>query len=200
MVQDLMLPGLDLVPPNTVVPLETNTPFVEAYLVGLNTEMGRELLWRAYPADPTATYFDRFWNADTAPGRPPDIEPLATWANRVLGAAESQGEQFVMLVRSELLRELLGGHIAADSVHLALRGTESRHDGIQRLHIGQHNFIAALRQQCGGDQTDALRGSGNDCNIHQLLRLRGYSTALSIGVYHAAESGPEEHVTHARNY
>ncbi len=50
--QRLVLPGLDLVPPNTVVPLETNNAFVEAYLVGLNTEMGRELLWRGYPGRP----------------------------------------------------------------------------------------------------------------------------------------------------
>jgi hypothetical protein len=102
--QDLVLPGLDLVPPNTVVPLGANLAFVEAYLVGLNTEMARELLWREYPADPTATYFDRFWNAAVAPGRPPDIPPIATWGTRALGAAISKGDQFVMLIRSELLR------------------------------------------------------------------------------------------------
>ena len=66
--QRLVLPGLELVPPNTVVPLETNTAFVESYLVGLNTEMGRELLWRDYPADLRATYFDRFWDASSSPG------------------------------------------------------------------------------------------------------------------------------------
>jgi hypothetical protein len=102
--QDLVLPGLDRVPPNTVVPLETNTAFVEAYLVGLNTEMGRELLWREYPADTSATYFDRFWNAAVAPGRTPDIDALATWGERSLGGTQSGDERFVMLVRSELLR------------------------------------------------------------------------------------------------
>jgi hypothetical protein len=102
--QDLVVPGLDRVPPNTVVPLETNTAFVEAYLVGLNTEMGRELLWREYPADTSATYFDRFWDAAVAPGRPPDIDAVAAWGERSLGGTQTEDERFVMLVRSELLR------------------------------------------------------------------------------------------------
>jgi hypothetical protein len=101
--QQLIVPGLDLVPPNTIVPLQTNSAFVEAYLVGLNTEMGRELLWRGYPAPLHATYFDRFWDAAATPDRPPDIAPIAEWAGRSLGA-DAAAEQFVMLVRSELLQ------------------------------------------------------------------------------------------------
>jgi hypothetical protein len=117
--QDLLLPGLDLVPPNTVVPLETNSDFVEAYLAGLNTEMGRELVWRGFPADLSATYFDRFWDASGAPGRPPDIDPLAEWGTRPLG--EGRGaETFVMLVRSELLRRY------PDAVIYAARDGEER--------------------------------------------------------------------------
>src|SRR5262249_59317768 len=37
--QDFLLPGLDKVPPNTVTLLETNSKFVESFLVGLNIEM-----------------------------------------------------------------------------------------------------------------------------------------------------------------
>ncbi len=37
--------------------LRTNNRFIEAYLVGLNHEMGRELLWREYPTDQRGTYF-----------------------------------------------------------------------------------------------------------------------------------------------
>jgi hypothetical protein len=79
--QELVVPGLDLVPPNTIVPLETNTRFVEAYLVGLNTEMGRELLWRGFPANLSSTYFDRFWDSSASPGRPPDIDPIGAWGD-----------------------------------------------------------------------------------------------------------------------
>jgi hypothetical protein len=102
--QHLLLPGLDGVPPNTAVPLETNSPFVEAYLVGLNAELARELLWREFPAPADATFFDRFWDSGAALGAAPDIPPISTWGNRALGATEGGSERFVMLVRSELLR------------------------------------------------------------------------------------------------
>ena len=118
--QGLILPGLDGIPPNTVVPLETDTAFVEAFLAGLNTEMGRELLWRGYPADLAATYFDRFWDASSAPGRRPDIDPIATWGTRGLGTA-SAAEDFVLLLRSELLLRY------PDAVIFATRPGEERH-------------------------------------------------------------------------
>jgi hypothetical protein len=102
--QELMLPGLEAVPPNTVVPLETNTPFVEAYLVGINAELGRELVWREFPTPARATYVDRFWDTSGSPGAPPDIPPLAEWADRALGVGSGGPERFVMLVRSDLLR------------------------------------------------------------------------------------------------
>ena len=38
--QELLLPGLGHVPPNTVTLLETNAKFVEAFMVGLNTGDG----------------------------------------------------------------------------------------------------------------------------------------------------------------
>lgn len=118
--QELVLPGLDLVPPNTVVPLQTNTRFVQAYMVGLNTEMGRELLWRGFPADLAATYFTRFWDSSASPGRPPDIDPINQWGARPLGE-DAADENFVMLVRSELLRRY------PDAIVYATKGAEQRH-------------------------------------------------------------------------
>jgi hypothetical protein len=118
--QDLVLPGLELVPPNTVVPLKTNTRFVQAYLVGLNAEMGRELLWRGFPADLSATYFDRFWDSSASPGRPPDIDPIGAWGERALGEGAGD-ENFVMLVRSELLRRY------PDAIVYATKVGEERH-------------------------------------------------------------------------
>ena len=64
--QDFLFPGLEHVPPNTVTLLETNPKFVESFLVGLNAEMSRELLWRNYPTDQRGTYFRQFW--DTSAG------------------------------------------------------------------------------------------------------------------------------------
>ena len=75
---ELLLPNLNLIPQNTVTLLETNQPFIEAYMVGLNHEMARELLWREYPTDQRGTPFRQFWDvrgartppgADARPGR-----------------------------------------------------------------------------------------------------------------------------------
>jgi hypothetical protein len=118
--QELLLPGLETVEPNSVLGLETNRRFVEAYLIGLNHEMARELLWRGFPTDQRGTYFDQFWDTRTsAPAdgagsgfhrhrdhRHGDIFPLHQWGTRKLGDPDGApaGERFVMLIRSALLR------------------------------------------------------------------------------------------------
>jgi hypothetical protein len=114
--QGMLLPGIDQVPPNTIALLETNQQFIEAYMVGLNHEMSRELLWRGYPADQKATYFRHFWDtrgrvapsAPAQPGQPADISPIASWADDShLGDHAGSGSaagQLVLLIRGDLLR------------------------------------------------------------------------------------------------
>lgn len=116
--QELFLPGMDKVPPETLAALYTNNQFVEAYMVGLNHEMGRELLWRGYPTDQRGSYFRHFW--DTASqlytdNPEPDLDPIHTWQRTVLGthlnahhdaqrAWDPEKEQrIVLLLRSSLL-------------------------------------------------------------------------------------------------
>jgi len=103
--QDLLLPGLHTVKPNTVLGLKTNRMFVDAYMLGLNFEMAREFLWRGFPTDQQGTYFKHFWSYDT-PRTVSDIDALTRWRRRSLGAARTGGsaEQFVLLLRSDLLR------------------------------------------------------------------------------------------------
>lgn len=103
--QQLLLPGLETVEPNSVLGLETNSRFVEAYMVGLNFEMGRELLWRGYPTDQRGTYFDRFWDSRSSGGGA-DVHPIHGWRDRPLGDPQTAraGDRFVMLIRSSLLR------------------------------------------------------------------------------------------------
>ncbi|MDM0109520.1 hypothetical protein QTH97_31660 [Variovorax sp. J22R24] len=104
--QDLLLPGLQTVLPDSVIGLKTNRRFVEAYMVGLNVEMARELLWRGFPTDQRGTCFDQFWDVRGAPAPRPDIGPLHLWADRPLAdpATAPVREQFVMLMRSALLK------------------------------------------------------------------------------------------------
>ena len=104
--QDLLLPGLDTVLPDTVLGLKTNCAFVEAYMIGLNVEMARELLWRGFPTDQRGTYFRNFWGNDGAAAAAGDIGDLRNNLGRELGTAppNSPANQFVLLLRSSLLR------------------------------------------------------------------------------------------------
>lgn len=103
--QEWILPGLDKVPKNRAALLKTNRAFVEAYLVGLNHEMARELLWRGYPTDQRGTCFRRFWNHVSATTSPSamDIPEIHRWSGTALGThGEQSGENLVFLVRADL--------------------------------------------------------------------------------------------------
>ena len=105
--QDWLLPGLERVPVDTVAMLEPNQRFIEAFMLGLNVEMGRELLWRDFVVDnPSATFFRRFWRT-VSPKTDGDIAPIADWGAHKLTenqAAGSPGKQVVLLLRSILFR------------------------------------------------------------------------------------------------
>jgi hypothetical protein len=138
--QDHLFPGLEHVPANSITVLETNPAFVASFLVGLNAEMGRELLWRGYPTDQRGTYFRRFWEPASGAGQFPDVDPITTWGQRTPGQVVRTGEQLVLLIRGDLLRRYpssvvyavkavsLGGRLdlspaATDELHPLFRGT-----------------------------------------------------------------------------
>jgi hypothetical protein len=103
-----LIPGLGLIKkPDMATLLETNSRFVEAFLVGLNHEMARELLWREYPTDQRGTYFSSFWTG--APELVADLHELP-WRG---GALRSHVDpaldgQIVFLVRGDLVRRYPG--------------------------------------------------------------------------------------------
>jgi hypothetical protein len=97
--QDFLFPGLEHVPPNTATLLKTNSKFIEAFMVGLNTEMSAELLWRNFPTDQRGTYFRHFWDSND-----PDIEKINEWGDHNLGENAIASDNLVLLIRGELLR------------------------------------------------------------------------------------------------
>jgi hypothetical protein len=118
---ELLIPNLNLIPNNSITLLETNQKFIEAYMVGLNHEFARELLWREYPTDQRGTYFRQFWDVSSffaGPGGDPalrerlrDIPPLDKWSiNSELGEHDSRErpgdaeEELVLVIRGELLK------------------------------------------------------------------------------------------------
>jgi hypothetical protein len=120
--QNYICPGANLIPPNSVGLLETNHAFIEAYMVGLNHEMARQLLVNGYPTDQRGSYFRQFWDVSTyvpQPGDPTDpnalqellrdIPPIHTWPlPNGLGTHENRPGiavgNLVLIVRGELLK------------------------------------------------------------------------------------------------
>lgn len=120
---ELFLPNLNLLKPNSVTLLETNQRFIEAYMVGLNHEMSRELLWREYPTDQRGTPFRQFWESRDALNpehlsqealkeKLRDIPELHRWPRRSkLGDHDHRErpgdneEEAVLVIRGELLKK-----------------------------------------------------------------------------------------------
>jgi hypothetical protein len=106
--QDWLLPGLERVPRDRITGLVTNQAFAEAFLVGLNHEMGAELLWRGFPTDQRGTAFAYFWDRRVSgqAAKRGDIDEIHRWERSDLGSHMSRTpmpDQFVLLIRGELL-------------------------------------------------------------------------------------------------
>ena len=121
---ELFLPNINFVAQNSISLLETNQKFIESYMVGLNHEFARELLWREYPTDQRGSYFRQFWEArgfrDTEGLSPEalkeklrDIPPIHKWLKHSdLGDHDyrevpgENEEEVVLVIRGELLKEI----------------------------------------------------------------------------------------------
>jgi hypothetical protein len=123
MSSEYFLPNIQLLEMNSITLLETNQKFIESYMVGLNHEFARELLWREYPTDQRGSYFRQFWDVSsflTAPGadvsalreRLFDIPELHRWSTDTgldeHDNREAQGDkedELVLAIRGELLKK-----------------------------------------------------------------------------------------------
>ena len=107
-----LLPGVGDLPKDSVVVLQTNPVFVDAFMVGANHQTLGELRWRNLPVSTGWTPMRRFWQRISigAGKASPDILPIAAWApGTVLGAQSHQvdpanGAQLVIVFRTELFR------------------------------------------------------------------------------------------------
>lgn len=114
-----ILPGLSEIPNNKATLLKTNQAMIESFMVGLNHEMARELLWREYPVEQRATYFRQFWDTQGVvaqqgsaadPEQSKDITRIHTWRkDSTLGTHSPRPPgppegYLVLLIRGDLLR------------------------------------------------------------------------------------------------
>jgi len=112
-----ILPSLGDVPNNSVSLAAVNPTFIESFMVGLNHEFARALLWRQYPTDQRCTFFRQFWDSSAYFGpRTPeelrDVEPLDAWpASGALGTNSSRPQlpggaaPLVLVLHGDLLQQ-----------------------------------------------------------------------------------------------
>ena len=109
--QDYVAPCAGELANNSVTVLQSNPVFEEAFLMGMNTEMGQELLWREYPTDPRGSYFRKFWVASHLPVKEKlnveyyDIKEVPDW-NKPLGKnhVRSDAPMLVFAIKGELMQ------------------------------------------------------------------------------------------------
>ncbi|HEX6124578.1 MAG TPA: hypothetical protein VFZ23_04325 [Pyrinomonadaceae bacterium] len=162
---ELFLPNVELIERNSMTLLETNQKFIEAYMVGLNHEFARELLWREYPTDQRGSYFRQFWDTSSVLKDPAlknksedeqrepyyDIPKLHLWRRRSkLGdhdhrqpPGEPPRNELVLVIRGELLKKY------PRTVVYAHKADWTKHpDTGQR----DKNLIRSLHQPAEGDK------------------------------------------------
>ena len=147
---ELFLPNINYIGQNTISLLETNQRFIESYMVGLNHEFARELLWREYPTDQRGSYFRQFWdvssffddkelNEEQLKEKLRDIPPLHRWSrqshlgdhdNREEGGAKE--EEVVLVIRGELLKKYPNAVIYAQKAQWQLNDDGTINNGVER--------------------------------------------------------------------
>jgi hypothetical protein len=112
---DWLLPGVDKMPADTTTLVESNLSFIDGFLVGVNHELARALLWQEYPTDQRGTFARQFWpHRDT--GNPADRYDLRQLLNEAgsmtlqqLGEAPDGVESpLVLVIKGEVVRRYPG--------------------------------------------------------------------------------------------
>jgi hypothetical protein len=107
-----MLPGISSIPMDCAALLSPNPQFIESYMIGLNEELSRELLWRQFPTDLQQTYFQNFWGA--ADTDIPQIRAFNSSAHLGGNVTDrSTGNSVVFLIRANLFRRYPNAVVSA---------------------------------------------------------------------------------------
>ena len=130
--QQWLLPGLDRMAEGVAL-FTTNWQFVESFMIGLNHEMARKLLWNGYPTDQRGSCFRHFWDIRSRLDGSTDADfgPAHLWtaplgSNRLISA-----DPLVLLVRGELIRRYPNLVVSAAP---AVPGPDGRQPGPAEQH------------------------------------------------------------------
>lgn len=80
--KEWLLPGASALEKDSITALQTNPAFIDAYMVGVNTQFMSEMRWRDLAVDRTSTPLRMFWGQVNyaTQQRQADIQPLGEWA------------------------------------------------------------------------------------------------------------------------
>ncbi len=123
--RDWLLPGVGTVASDSILSLQTNPVFIDAFLTGINAQFLAEARWRSLRVQRQFTPLRMFWGAinPVSGEREPDIKPLAEWAkdptrplgdksHQVIDPHDANGKNdLVLLFRSELFRRYPGTQV-----------------------------------------------------------------------------------------
>jgi hypothetical protein len=109
---DWLLPGLETIEPDSVIGLESNPVFIDAFMLGINTQTLSELRWRNIQIASKCTPIRMFWGQfnPVSNQREPDIQGVEQWdPDTSLGSGNHRepittGGTFVLVIRGELFR------------------------------------------------------------------------------------------------
>lgn len=105
-----VLPSIGEIPQNSISMYVNNAAFIESYLCGMNTEMGKELLWREYPTDQRGSYFRKFWDTEVDKdsiinNKYFDVNHLHQWKGKLGENHLDEKDQLLQFViRAELIK------------------------------------------------------------------------------------------------
>ena len=107
---DYVIPGVEHLENDGVTLLEENQRFIEAFMLGMNHEMGRELLWNQYPTDQKGTVFQYFWDSLKFDEKSISIKEIHTWTkglgeNKTLekNKGNQNSNRLVLVIKGELV-------------------------------------------------------------------------------------------------
>lgn len=195
---ELFLPNIRLIENNTISLLKTNQKFIESYMVGLNHEFARELLWREYPTDQRGSSFRQFWDVSTIP-KPAKFEPVKeakklerqwrdkiydipeihTWSlNSDLGKhdhrelpGKPQEEEVVLVIRGELLKKYPNAVIYAHKAAWAKNNSGNI----------DNTKIRSLAPMSAADEADL--DDGQVAGSNKILKTPLYSAKVDPDIY-----------------
>lgn len=117
--KEWLLPGVNGLEKDSITALQTNPSFVDAFMVGINTQFMNEMVWRDLAVARDCTPLRMFWGQVDykKQSRQPDIEPLREWAKApdkdignlahqtiTPGDGNNTGSRLVIVFRSDLFR------------------------------------------------------------------------------------------------